>query len=174
MKTNLDYLRAFVQTNTPERLSDFDGFLLRYKGLPHDDDLLLLIEAMGWNSVICEQIPGKLSDLIHRAEAAATALKQAVAQAESAANTVRSGMGQIEQRLAGAINHINTSELAVKFMGEVAGVLAQTKTANELLIKNAEAAQKAGKLLTRSFVIYILLAGIIVGLLAGWQLQRVI
>ncbi len=174
MTTNLDALRKFVQANTPERLADFDGFLLRYKGLPHDDDILLLIEAMGWNSVICEQIPGQLSDLLKQTEAAVQSLNQAVTKAGNTATAIGTGMEQLDQRVASAITNINTSELAKKFLGEVAGVLAHTKTANELLIQNAEAAQKANKFLTRSFVIYILLAGIIVGLLAGWQLQRVL
>lgn len=172
MTTNLDALREFVQANTPERLSNFDSFLLRYKGLPHDDDILLLIEAMGWNSVVCGQIPRQLSDLLKRTEVAAQSLNQAVTKAGNAATTISTGMEQLDQRVASTITNINTSELAEKFMSEVALVLAHTKIANELLIQNAEAAQKASKLLTRSFVIYILLAGIIVGLLAGWQLQR--
>lgn len=173
MTTNLDVLRKFVQRNTPERLIDFDGFLLRYKGLSQDDDILLLIEAMGWNSVICGQIPDQLSDLLRRTETAAQSLNQAVARAENTATTLGTSMEQLDQRVARALTNINTEKLAEKFMAEIAGVLAHAQTANELLIQNATTAQKASKLLSRSFVIYILLAGIVVGLLAGWQLQRI-
>jgi hypothetical protein len=174
MTTNLDALREFVHTNMPERLAGFDGFLLRYKGLHHDDDVLLLIEAMGWNAIISERIPSQLGELVTRAETVAGDLQKAADAATKTALTVCGGLKEIDQSIAGAIADIDTSELAQKFMGEVASVLARGREANDLLVKNIETAHQAEKLMTRSFVIGILLAGLIVGLLAGWQLPRVL
>jgi hypothetical protein len=173
MTTNLEALRKFVHANLPERLADFDGFLLRYKGLHQDDDVLLLIEAMGWNAAISERIPDRLCELVTRAEIVAGDLRQAADGAVKAAATVSAGMMEMDRRVAGAIAGIDTGELAQKFMGEVAGVLAQGREANGLLSKNIEIARQAEKLLTRSFVIVVLLAGLIVGALAGAQLPRI-
>jgi hypothetical protein len=174
MTTNLDLLRKFVQTNTPERLADFDGFLLRYKGLHHDDDILLLIEAMGWTACIAEKIPGELKEVVGEAQTVSLELKSSIEAARKTSLAISAGVHEIDQRIPEAIKNIDVSELAKKFNASIADNLAKSSQANDLLAQNIKIANSAGKLMSRSFVIWILLAGFIIGLFTAWQFPQVL